>query len=229
MASALSAGVRRMFIDLDITNGDETYTALKNTLPTVLRLLLEFDEGSVQVVFPDAGAAALAKRDWGEQVNARHLLVGIEQYKSRGDDDTAVMLVVPRASEVDDLGAVVDGAGDAPVIMINPDLVDMGVTGLSLNARRLRTAVIDTFDNVFYLRVFGWGVLYRCYSGKWSVWVDDSNEPNGFRFVDASDKKPSNDELDDILDSDNTGRAGGNALGNMMSGFKKMLNIYMKG
>jgi len=175
MLAALSGGQRRLFVDLDTTNGDESYTTLKTTTPTVLELTRAFDaaegSGNVQVAFPDSGAAALAKRDWGDELNRednRLKVVGLEQYK-RNADDVAVVVVVPRASEVDLFAFMVKEAGDWTVVVMNPDLVDMGVTGLSLNAQRLRKEVIDTFDSVFYLRVSPWGVLLRRFPGAWEV------------------------------------------------------------
>lgn len=233
MTASLSSGQRRLFVELDTTNGDATYTTLKTTLPSARALLDIFDNSSVQIVLPDAGAAALAQRDWGPGLPSQHRVVGIEQFERRADD-AAVFVVVPRASDVDGLVKLVDacaGADDV-IIVINPDLVDMGVTGLSLNARQLRTAVIDTFDTVFYLRVFDWGVLYRRFPDGWSVWVDDSNEANGFRRIASMDMKPSTDEIIDLVDEDESkgnGASGNNPLSKVLSGFRRFLRVYTKG
>lgn len=228
---ARAAGLTRMFIELDTTNGDETYTTLKTSVPVVRELVRVFAPAAVQVVLPDAGAAALARRDWADGDTPDLRLVGMEEYESDADDD-AVVLVVPRASEVDAMVRVVDGATDL-VMMVNPDLVDMGVTGLSLNARQLRAAVIDTFVNTFYLRVFPWGVLYRAFPDDWSVWVDDSAEACGFRRIATMNAKPSMDSIFELLDEEQEGEGGagdgGNAFSKALTGFRRFLKVYAKG
>lgn len=234
--SALAMGQRKLFVELDTTNGDATYTTLKTTVPTVRALVHVFNENPVQIVFPDAGAAALARRDWAndearEDTVTNHNLVGLEQYIAR-DGDAAVVVVVPRASEVDRLAALVREAGDSSVIVVNPDLVDMGVTGLSLNARRLRMQVIDLFESVYYLRVFPWGIMYRCFPGSWTVWLDDANEASGFRCIATLPARPSTDELQELLDEQATGADGADSpgpIGRAFNEFRRFVNVYKKG
>lgn len=230
LAAALAAGCRRLFLELDTTNGDETYTSLKSSLPTVRAILKFFNTSTVQIAFPDAGAAALAKRDWGPEVCGEHAIVGIEQYRRR-DSDAATIVVVPRASEVDTLAKIVLSAGDDAIIVINPDLIDMGVTGLSLNARRLRATVIDQFDSTYFLRTYGWGVLHRSFPGKWGVWVDDANEANGFRCVTTLTGRPTADQIDEILDplAADGDKEGKNPFETALRGVRRFLNTYTKG
>lgn len=230
LAAALAAGCRRLFLELDTTNGDETYTSLKSSLPTVRALLEFFNTSTVQIAFPDAGAAALAKRDWGPDVCEGHALVGIEQYKRR-DSDAATIVIVPRASEVDTLAKIVSNAGDDVIIVVNPDLIDMGVTGLSLNARRLRANVIDQFDSAYFLRTYGWGVLHRTFPGNWGVWVDDTNEVSGFRCVTTLSGRPTADQIDEILDplASEGDQEGKNPFETALRGMRRFLNAYTKG
>lgn len=232
MTAALSSGERRLFIELDTTNGDATYTQLTTTTPTIMALVDAFAGQPTQLVFPDAGAAALARRNW-EDMPDKVKVVGLEQYEPR-DDDAAVMIVVPRASEAEKLASIMKGAGDTPVVIVNPDLIDMGVTGLSLNARRLREQVLDLFITAYYLRVFPWGVLFRNFPDKWMVWVDDANEPSGFRCLAALDEKPSNDRLDDLFqedlnDSDDDSIQKPGPLEKALRGFQRFLRVYTKG
>lgn len=232
MLAALSNGERRIFIEMDTTNGDATYTALKTATPTVLAMVRAFEEnstGAVKVIFPDAGAAALAKRDW-EGANSKATVVGLEQFEM-SEDDVALLVVVPRASEVRKLAALVRNAGDLPVIVVNPDLVDMGVTGLSLNARTLRTEVIDLFDSAYFLRVYPWGVLFRRYAEQWGVWVDDANETSGFRCVSLSKERPGGDRIEEILDADMaaSGDPGAGPIAKAIKGFQRFLDVYTKG
>lgn len=225
--AALSTGQRRMFIEVDISNGDATYTALKNSLPSLQLLLPGLFPGRVRVLLPDSGAAALAKRDWPELDESKVTLGSIEDGGAQEGDD-AVVIVVPRASETEALSRVAENTGDVPLLVLNPDLVDMGVTGLSLNARRLRERLIDSFDTVYYLRVFEWGVMLREFPGSWGVWVDDPGSEIGFRMVSEFDSRPSTDTLAEALDAvDGAGDGGG--LGGMVASFRRFVGLYMKG
>lgn len=240
--AALAAGVTRAFITIDTTAGDETYTLLKTSVPIVRRLLPiligeENDEEggerlcqSVEVLLPDAGAAALARRDWGEDggsVPTGVVLTGMDRWV-KGQEVDGVFIVAPRASEVEDLEGGVAQAGDMPTIVVNPDLVDMGVTGLSLNARTLRERVIDAFETTYYLRVYGWGVLLRAYPGEWGVWIDDEAEASGFRCLRTFATRPGNDEIEELLDNDADGGAP-KAGGDWIRKLSRFVKVYMKG
>mmetsp|Transcript_23135 Transcript_23135/g.92500 ORF Transcript_23135/g.92500 Transcript_23135/m.92500 type:complete len:101 (+) Transcript_23135:743-1045(+) len=81
-----------------------------------------------------------------------------------------------------------------PVIIFNPDLVDMGVTGMSLTARDLRERVLKPFETVFYLKTLPWGAVYRCYPSKWTVWKEDAEAEGGFRYRSRRPQVPSQSE-----------------------------------
>lgn len=244
--AAISDGVTSMFVTIDTTAGDETYTLLKTSVPIVRQLLPILirnggeDGGNggsggnmcenVAVLLPDAGAAALARRDWGEnggRVPEGVVLTGMDRWV-KGEDVDGVFIVAPRASEVEDLEAGVAQAGDVPTIVVNPDLVDMGVTGLSLNARTLRERVIDAFETTYFLRVYGWGVLLRSYPGEWGVWVDDEAEASGFRCLRTFATRPNNEEIEELLDEDSDDGAP-KASGDWVAKFKRFVKVYMRG
>lgn len=256
----LLSGQRRAFITIDTTAGDETYTLLKNSLPCV-RLLLPLLAGAeagetgetaetgetgetaetaetasaVPVLLPDAGAAALASRDWeteGPDVPVGVRLEGIGRWQlAEGEDVAGVFIVAPRASEVEDLELAVEESGNLPIVVVNPDLVDMGVTGLSLNARQLRERVIDTFETTYYLKTFGWGVLLRAYPGDWGLWVDDADELSGFRCIKSFPSRPSTEDIDDCLDADADAKNGGgpSASGGFMRKLTRFVKLYSQG
>lgn len=226
---AISNGKTRLFVELDTTNGDATYTMLKTSLPITRQLLPLFSSTSsrICILLPDAGAAALASRDWASQPDddlPPYEVLGMEQSNLNPDEDSGTFIVVPRASEVDLLASIVNTAQSLPVIAVNPDLVDMGVTGLSLNARRLRKDVIDTFEQAYYLKVYPWGVLLRAYPGKWGLWVDAPGTAVGFRLVKELDNRPSSDDIDEILTEDE----GSNSSG-FFAKLKRFLNVYSQG
>lgn len=196
-------------------------------MPIVRGLLAVFD-GPTEVLLPDAGAAALARRDWGEDGGAVPegvVVGGVKRWRKRGETE-GVFIVAPRASEVEDLEAAVEEVGDGRVVVVNPDLIDMGLTGLSLNARMLRERVIDTFETSYYLKVTGWGVLLREFPGEWGVWVDDAGEAAGFRCIGMRAEKPNSEEIEEMLDED-AGETGSG--GDWMTKLGRFMKVYMKG
>eukprot|EP00188_Purpureofilum_apyrenoidigerum_P005888 Plantae.Rhodophyta-Purpureofilum_apyrenoidigerum.ctg8219.p1 GENE.Plantae.Rhodophyta-Purpureofilum_apyrenoidigerum.ctg8219~~Plantae.Rhodophyta-Purpureofilum_apyrenoidigerum.ctg8219.p1 ORF type:complete len:296 (-),score=40.49 Plantae.Rhodophyta-Purpureofilum_apyrenoidigerum.ctg8219:859-1725(-) len=227
-------GYRRMTIEVDLTGGDETYTVLKNTFPlvkTFAEVTFKDNAKGLRFVFPDMGAAALAARDWQNLSNAT--FVGFERVKA-ADEDTVVLLVSPRASEVETLTNFVNVVSPLfkqsarPFILFNPDLIDMGVTGIGLTARKLREEVLNTFETVFYLKTLSWGAIYRCYPSGWTVWQDDPNVEGGFRLLDTVMKKPDAEELDKILQKANPDKSN-TASGGFFASLKRFLNVYSKG
>lgn len=196
---------------------------LKNTLP-LLRLLapLFSSATTLHILFPDAGSAALARRDW--PTAPPHISQkGIEE-ADIGPDDAGVVIVVPRASEVTLLPKIIDAAQGLPVVVVNPDLVDMGVTGLSLNARQLRKNLIDTFESAYYLKTFPWGVLLRAYPGNWGIWVDDPDNDVGFRLVAQVPSRPSLEDVEQLLNE--KGQADDVGI---FAKIARFLSVYMKG
>lgn len=215
ITAAKNADCKRIFVEIDTTNGDATYTLLNTSIP-IARMLYQALEAPV--ILPDTGSAALARRDWDATI------FGFEETDALEAPED-LFIVAPRASETDRLVRLVKKAHGS-VVILNPDLVDMGVTGLSLNARRLRESLLDTFEPAYYLRTFSWGVLQREWGGAWGVWVDDPEQPSGFRLLACEGVKPVGDRLDEILAE---GEVGNGGVVGMIEGVKKFLSVYMKG
>ncbi len=231
IAACIDAGQTRMFVEIDTSNGDETYTLLKNTMPVVRMVAPCLQRGNdaeatVRVFLPDSGAAALLLRDWPDAPPCV-AVTGIEQ-DSVVPGDAAALIVTPRASEVQRLEAVVNDAGDTPVVVLCPDLIDMGVTGLSLNARKLRARFIDTFVSAYYLRTAPWGVVLRAYPTKWGLWVDAPGTPVGFRLVAQLDERPSGEDIEKQLSGDDDSEKPG-GLGAFFGGISRFLKVYSQG
>lgn len=122
----------------------------------------------VRIYFPDEGSAALARRDWQSQ------LPPCVEFSACGgrqvDDvssDTIIIFYCPRASEAESVEDILykmeESRGEElkMSIMVNPLLVDMGVTGFGMAGRRLRERLIDGLVPVYYLRTLQWGALTR--------------------------------------------------------------------
>jgi Domain of unknown function (DUF1995) len=74
-------------------------------------------------------------------------------------------VLCPRNSEADDTLRVMDIATEMNqfMILVNPELVNMGTTGYGLAGRRIRDLVLATFNSAYYLRTLAWGaVTKRC-------------------------------------------------------------------
>ncbi|KAJ8900715.1 hypothetical protein NDN08_000016 [Rhodosorus marinus] len=233
--SAYEQGYRRIIIEVDLSLGDETYTNLRNTLP----LLKEFAEATfgtgkgLAIVFPDAGTAALSERDWTDLPDAQY-----ENFQRNRVDDSidAVILAAPGAIESSSMGEFIDRISPLflesakPVIMFNPDLVDMGVTGMSLTARELRERVLKPFETIFYLKTLPWGAVYRCYPSKWTVWKEDAEAEGGFRLLDTLSTKPGYEELEEMYDnSEPKAKSAGEGIAGMFAGLQRFLQVYSKG
>lgn len=190
----------------------------------------------VRIYFPDEGSAALARRDWASQVPpcVEFASCGGVQVAD-GNRDAVVLFYCPRASEAEFveeiLYATEEARGDElkMTIMVNPLLVDMGVTGFGMAGRRLRERLIDGLAPAYYLRTLPWGALTRVWPQLFTVWQEDEGAEGGYRMIKAMDRLPSNPEVEDIYDIENgnmnapqEGLGLLNALGDFVNGMTKL-------
>ena len=196
-------------------------------------------EGPVcRIYFPDAGSAALAQRDWLNPESPK--VPPCVQLSSCGGvqvdnitNDRLVFFCCPKASESDFVEEILQrseqGATDLQVTcLVNPNLVDMGVTGLGMAGRMLRERLIDPLQHTYYLRTLAWGALTRKWPSAFSVWQEDDNADGGYRLIKTLDRLPSNPEVEDIYDIENgakqPGEVGGllDQLGDFVNGMMRL-------
>jgi hypothetical protein len=146
-----------------------------------------------QALFPDAGAAALARRDWADlDISMR----GVNEGRAAiGADDKAFLLVAPSSIEVDRVEKLLQLAGDRPFLLLNPRLENSEV-GLGLSARKMRERFLATFEVCYYVQPLEQGALCRCYPQPWQVWQQGEVEMS---MLAESDQRPSSDDLDRIF------------------------------
>ena len=95
---------------------------------------------TARVYFPDEGSAALARRDWTGKVPAcvEFSSCGGVQLKDVSND-RLVFFFCPKASESESVEKILqhteERAADPFTVFVNPNLVDMGVTGFGLAGR----------------------------------------------------------------------------------------------
>lgn len=166
----------------------------------------------VRVYFPDEGNAALARRDWmGDEPKVPPCV----QFSSCGGvryqdvkKDIVVFFFCPKASEsqyVEELLKTSETEAEdlKLTVFVNPNLVDMGVTGFGMAGRMLRERLIDPLTNVYYLRTLPWGALTRVWPKTFSVWQEDADAEGGYKLIWTGGKLPSNPEVEDIYDIKN--------------------------
>ena len=192
-----------------------------------------------RVYFPDEGNAALARRDWLNEDNPKVPINGVVQFSSCSgiqmadiSRDQLVFYFCPRAAEaqvVEQLleraeqqaATAADGGGGSSMLQmtcfVNPNLVDMGVTGFGMAGRLLRERLLDKLVCTYYLRTLAWGALTRQWPQKYSVWQEDATAPGGYKLLQALNTLPSNPEVEDIYDlaaaEDNNNESGGQGGG----------------
>jgi hypothetical protein len=164
-----------------------------------LPLFTEY-ESRLKIFFPDAGAAALARRDWAD-TPYKILDIGTGRAASIQSkiepEDEIFLFIAPTSVEVPQLEKICEIIGDRPYVMLNPRLEDSGVVGIGYTARQTRKRFISTIESCYYLRpVDDETAVFRCYPGLWEIWVENSGT---WSKIAELPNKPSGDEIDLIL------------------------------
>ncbi|AUB40305.1 hypothetical protein COO91_06314 [Nostoc flagelliforme CCNUN1] len=164
-----------------------------------LPLFTEYDS-RLKIFFADAGAAALARRDWGD-APFQILDIGTGRAASLQTkiqpEDEIFLFIAPTSVEVPQLEKLCEVIGDRPLVLLNPRLEDAGTVGIGYTARKVRDRFISTIESAYYLRpVDDETAVYRSYPGQWEVWLETNGE---YQRIAELPKKPSGDELDLIL------------------------------
>ena len=128
----------------------------------------------MRLVFGDAGAAALAVRDWAGEDGYR-----VSSFERSGlpridDDDDVVMVVAPAAGEIETLRSLADKCAELgiPVILINPSVKSPGGENLgSLGLYSLALSdFLSSFEYCYFLRTLPWGLILRQAPGAYEVY-----------------------------------------------------------
>lgn len=194
-ANALDDGLTRIQVSLLIPElKAETFAA------QILQILLAGDR-KLKVFFPDMGAAALAKRNWGE-VPFEIMAVGSGRTPMGNvvtDEDELLLFVEPSAVEVLQVEEVCKQAGDRPVIFLNPNLEDVAIVGIGYAGRQLRERFLSQLKDVYYLAPNDGYVLSYAYPEVWQVWGEPQTEEDGYVLLGERSQRPAGDVLDAIL------------------------------
>lgn len=190
--AALADGYYRLQVEL-------LFPELK-PMPVALQFLPALEQlgSQLKVFFPDAGAAALARRDW-EDVPFKILDIGtgkVPVNQQIQPEDGAFLLIAPSAVEVAQVEKLCEEAGDRPVVMLNPRLEEAAIIGIGYAGRQLRTRFLNTIESCYHLRPLDGAALFRCYPSPWQVWLETGDD---YQLIAELPKKPAGEELDRIV------------------------------
>jgi hypothetical protein len=148
----------------------------------------------LRVFFPDAGAAALARRDWGETAFA---IRGINDVKADIQENEELFIFVePSAVEVHEVEKLCEQAGDRPVIFLNPALEDVATIGIGYAGRQLRDRFLSQIESCYYIRPLDAAALFRCYPGDWQLWLEKAD---GYDKIADFPERPSSEAIDNVF------------------------------
>lgn len=190
--AALNDGYTRLQVEMVIPE-------LKHQ-PIAQQFLDIFAGQQFKVFFPDAGAAALARRDWQ---NPDFVIRGLGELLDPVEaDDDSYLVVNPSSIEVATVESLCNQATDRPVILLNPTLEDVAIVGIGYAARQLRERFLSQIESCYYVRPLEGAALYRCYPDPWQVWREVS--PEQYEKVCDLPQKPSSEEVERILYGEST-------------------------
>ncbi|MDX2232781.1 MAG: DUF1995 family protein [Leptolyngbyaceae cyanobacterium bins.349] len=194
--AALEAGYTRLQVEIAIPE-------LKPMEPAYQYLpILERYGSHLKVFFTDAGAAALARRDWADipynvqsiDIQGTRQTTPVDQLVA--PDDQAFVFVSPSAVEVGLVEQIANAAGDRPVILFNPRLEDVSIVGIGFTARKLRERFLNTIEPCYYLKPLEGLAILRLYPSLWQVWAEAAE---GYTLVAEETQKPTLERLDEIV------------------------------
>lgn len=190
----------------------------------------EYGSG-LKVLFSDTGAAALAKRDWGE-VPFKVTDIGSSRNpiaNKIGDDDQIFLVICPSSLEVAQVEQLCNLAGDRPVIMLIPQLEDVSVVGIGYAARQLRERFISTLESAYYIRPYEGAMVWRSYPSGWEVYLEQ--EDGEYELISTEAQKPLGEYLERLLigaaePEDGSGEGGSTKI--KKTGFLGELQNFLK-
>jgi len=187
--AALDAGYTRLQVEL-------LFPEL-NPMPIAEQFLPLFaDLGDrCKALFTDAGAAALAQRDWND---ATCILRSMFEPKGQlQPEDEAILLIAPSAVEVAKVEEICEAAGDRPVVMLLPKLEDLATVGLGYAGRQLRERFLNSLEACYSIKPLEGAAIFRCYPSSWQIWQE--TEPGNYQLLTEMARRPTADDLNQIF------------------------------
>ena len=189
--------------------------------------LFEHLGSGLKVLFCDTGAAALARRDWGEthfrinDLGSRFTPVS----EKVSPEDEAYLVIAPSAVEVKFVEELCNLAGDRPVFLLIPQLEDVSIVGIGYAARQLRERFLSTLQSCYYFRPLQGAAVLKTFDTNWQVWLEKDND---YELIAEKQQKPIGEALERLLLSqDNESQSEANKVSvrkaDILSGVKRFL------
>lgn len=190
--AAIAAGEERLQVEIAIPELKAQPIAEK-----FIPVLADSKSDRLKVYFPDAGAAALARRDWGE---TPYVVRGMQEVKGKMEPTDEVFLFIePSSVEINQLEKMCQEAGSRPVVLLLPKLENIATIGIGYAARQLRERFISQIETCYYIRPLEGACVFRCYPSPWQVWREVAD---GYELISETSQKPFGEALDQILSGD---------------------------
>ena len=187
-------------------------------MPVALRLLASLSQSrdDLRMLFPDAGATALAKRDAPDLApQLASLRDQMRLQQADGGSEGLIVLVAPTPADYEEVEQVC-ALHRGLVLMLNGSLEDAAV-GIGSVARERRKGFLSGWQSAYALIPLGDGALRRAYPAPWQLYRRD---PDGHRFVADFEQKPDGEQRTEAL-------AGEGGAG--MAGSLKALESFIEG
>lgn len=162
-------------------------------LPVALRLAeaLAAAHTDLRVLWPDAGAAALARRDAPEMAAA---IADFNQWTAKADPEALLLVVGPQPSDYDAFMALCENHRGT-IVMLNGRLEDAAV-GIGSVARERRKGFVASWQQAYWLQPLEGGALMRSFPDDWALFRQD---PDGYRWLSSSVNRPDPETLAALL------------------------------
>ena len=163
--------------------------------PVALRLQRQLDqpERRCKLLFADAGATALAKRDAPDQADA--ITSVSDCYRGELPGESSVLVcVTPGPPDYDEVEILCNKFA-GPVVLLNGRLEDAAV-GIGSVARERRRGFMAQWQSAYTLQPLNAAALRHAHPGDWQIYRLD---PDGYRLAGSQESKPAPEELDELL------------------------------
>jgi hypothetical protein len=194
-------------------------------LPVVLRLAgaLQGEGTDLALLFADAGATALARRDAGEGGPPIASYAEHRRRSGEGASTPSVLLLVGASpADYEEVEALCAAHGGA-VVLLNPTLEDAAV-GIGSVARQRRRGFLATWQAAYALIPLAGRALRRAHPAPWELYRLD---PDGYRLAATFDTRPDGEAQEAALAAsvgaspDGGVGAGLRALGDLIDGLQR--------
>lgn len=156
-------------------------------LPVALRLARAITEAGrvLTLLWPDAGAAALARRD---APDLQENILDFRQWLLANADQPSedlLLAVMPMPADYEDFLKVCE-SHQGPVAMVNGRLEDAAV-GIGSVARERRRGFVSSWQQAYWLEPLDGGALMRSFPDNWHLYRAD---PDGYRQISVFETRP---------------------------------------